>query len=62
MLERFGMPDCKPVATPLETTYHKRTEEEEEFDKNLYQQSKGCLTYISTATRPDISTAVSVLP
>ena len=35
MLERFGMADCKPVATPLETTYHKRTEEKE-FDKNLY--------------------------
>ena len=34
----------------LETTYHKRTEEEEEFDKNLYQQAIGCLTYISTAT------------
>ena len=29
MLEKCGMADCKPVATPLETTYHKRTEEEE---------------------------------
>ena len=28
---------------------------------NLYQQAIGCLTYISTATRPDISTTVSML-
>ena len=61
MLERFGMTNCKPIATPLEATYHQRTDEEEAFDKNLYQQAIGCLTYISTATRPDISAAVGVL-
>ena len=58
MLKRFGTADCKPVATPLvfETTYHNRTEEEK-FSKNLHQKAIGCLTYISTATRPNISTA-----
>ena len=61
MLERFGMTNCKPIATPLEATYHQQTDEEEAFDKNLYQQAIGCLTYISTATRPDISAAVGVL-
>ena len=61
VLDRFGMANCKPISTPLETTCHKRTEEEEGFDKNLYQQAIGCLTYISTATRPDISAAVSIL-
>ena len=61
VLDRFDMAECKQVSTPLEATYHKQTEEEEGFDKNLYQQAIGCLTYISTATRPDISVAVSVL-
>lgn len=63
VLNRFGMTNCKTVSTPLEcgTTFHKRTEEEEEFDKNLYQQAVGCLTYISMVTRPDISAAVSIL-
>ena len=61
MLERFGMTNCKHIATPLEATYHQLTDEEEAFDKNLYQQAIGCLTYISTATRPDISAAVGVL-
>ena len=61
MLERFGMTNCKLIATPLEATYHQRTDEEEAFDKNLYQQAVGCLTYISTAIRPDISAAVGVL-
>ena len=61
VLDRFGMANCKPISTPIETVYHKRTEEEEGFDQNLYQQAMGCLTYISTATRPDISVAVSIL-
>ena len=61
ILDRFGMAECKAISTPLEAIYHKRTEAEEGFDKNLYQLAIGCLTYISTATRPDISVAVSVL-
>ncbi len=55
------MANCKPISTPIETVYHKRTEQEEGFDQNLYQQAIGWLTYISTATRPDISVAVSIL-
>ena len=62
-LNRFGMKDCKPVSTPLETgkTFHKRTTDEEPFDKETYQQAVGCLTYVSTATRPDIAAAVGLL-
>jgi hypothetical protein len=63
VLNRFRMQDCKSVSTPLEvgTTFHKRTDIEEPFDKHEYQQAIGCLTYLSTATRPDIAAAVSIL-
>ena len=63
ILNRFGMQDCKPVSTPLETgkTFHKCTSDEEPFDKETYQQAIGCLTYVSTATRPDIAAAVGLL-
>ena len=57
VLNRFGMQDCKPVSTPLEpgVTSHKRLNNEEPCDKHVYQQATGCLTYVSTATRPDIA-------
>ena len=31
------------------------------FDKETYQQAIGCLTYVSTATRPDIAATVGIL-
>ena len=60
VLNRFGMQDCKPVSTPLEpgVTFHKRLNNKEPCDKRVYQQAIGCLTYVSTATRPDIAAAV----
>ena len=63
VLNRFGMQDSKPVSTPLETgkTFHKRTNDEKQFDKETYQQAIGCLTYVSTATRPDIAATVGIL-
>ena len=63
ILSRFGMQDCKPMLTPLDpgVTLHKRLSNEESCDKHMYQQAIGCLTYVSTATRPDIAAAVSTL-
>ena len=63
VLERFGMQNCKPVTTPMETgrKFEQITEDEEPFDVQTYQQAIGCLTYASTTTRPDISAAVGVL-
>ena len=51
------------MSTPLESRkkFHKKTEEEERFDKSIYQQAIGYLTYVSTATRPDIAAAVVTL-
>ena len=63
LLKRFGMEECKPISTPLESgkKFHKQTDEEERCDKSIYEQAIGCLTYVLTATRPDIAAAVVTL-
>ena len=63
MLERFRMDACNPVSTPLEAgrEFHKFSNDDEPFDREIYQQAIGCLTYVSTSTRPDISAAVGAL-
>ena len=63
ILVRFGMENCKPVATPMEAGSHYRKFEEGDkaCDKQRYQQAIGCLTYATTSTRPDISAAVNNL-
>ena len=63
VLKQFGMENCKPVATPLEPgrKFQQLTPSDKPFDVHTYQQAIGCLTYMSTATRPDIAVAVGVL-
>ena len=63
ILKRFGMENCKPVSTPTEAgkKFHKITADEESFSSQIYQQAIGCLTYASTAARPDIAAAVGML-
>ena len=63
VLQHFGMKDCKPVSTPSEPgkQFQKASDDEESFDTKMYQQVMGCLTYASTATRPDIAVAVGTL-
>ncbi len=63
VLEKFRMDSCKAVSTPMEpgTHYQKRSEDEPQFEKQLYQQAIGCLTYAATSTRPDICAAIGVL-
>ena len=63
ILKRFKMENCNPVATPLEPgrQFYKINENDVPFDRNIYQQAIGCLTYVSVCTRPDIAVAVSVL-
>ena len=60
ILEDFGMLESKPVNTPADsnTNLTKRTDEEDEMDKSLYQAAVGSLLYLSTRTRPDIAFAV----
>ena len=63
MLERFRMSQCNPVSTPLEAgrQFTKFSDGDTPFNKEIYQQAIGCLTYVSTSTRPDISAAVGAL-
>ena len=63
ILKKFGMKNCKPLSTPTEAgkKFHKITQDEESFSSQIYQQAIGCLTYASTATRPDIDAAVNML-
>jgi transposase InsO family protein len=68
VLTRFGMIDCKPVATPLENNV-KFTgviagilDENSEIDRKFpYRQAIGALMYLSVCTRPDLATAISIL-
>jgi len=64
MLNRFGMENCNPVSSPLDQN-PKLNREVEESSKNEadlpYRELLGCLTYLATYTRPDISYAVSYL-
>ena len=63
ILKRFGMETCKPVTTPLEPgrKFESLPENETPVDVQGYQMAIGCLTYASTATRPDLAAAVGIL-
>ena len=63
VLKKFDMENCKPVSTPLEfgKKYEELSKEDERFDTRMYQRAIGCLTYATTISRPDLSTAVSIL-
>lgn len=68
ILERFGMTDAKPVATPLNPSEKltkefcpRNDEEKAKMAKIPYQEAVGCLNYLAQSTRPDIAFAVHVL-
>ena len=63
ILRKFGMENCKPVSTPLDPgrKFQQLSQGDEPFNVQTYQQAIGCLTYMSTATRPDVAAAVGVL-
>lgn len=67
VLKRFGMENCNPISTPLES---KINVEEKESGKNAnqgdaidepYRELVGCLNYLANASRPDIAFAASLL-
>ena len=59
LLRRFGLDDCKPIATPMETGLHLSIHDAGDyFDVILYQQAVGCLIYVCIS-RADIQFAVS---
>ncbi len=63
VLKRFGMQECKPVSTPLEPgkKFESLSEKETPINVQAYQMVIVCLTYATTATRPDLASAVGIL-
>ncbi|KAM1100065.1 hypothetical protein ACFX15_006344 [Malus domestica] len=61
LLDKFGLKDCKSVATPLAVNENlSKSDGSEQADESLYRQIVGSLLYL-TAARPDIMFAASLL-
>lgn len=63
VLKRFGMADCRPLATPMEPNLQleQSLDEPDPDFKRKYLQGIGSVLYAMTGTRPDIGHAVSYL-
>jgi hypothetical protein len=62
VLKRFKMDECNPRSYPMSESYCKDEDETDNFkDIRLYQELVGCLIYMMTSTRPDLSFSVSKL-
>src|SRR5665213_3340007 len=63
ILKRFGMLECKPVTTPLESSIQLKSAEisQSPVDQTLFRQMIGSLIYLMIGTRPDIAAAVSII-
>ncbi|KAK1603315.1 hypothetical protein QYE76_018647, partial [Lolium multiflorum] len=61
ILSRFGYSDCKSSPTPYDPSVIIRKNKRIARDKLRYSQIIGSLMYLASATRPDISFAVSKL-
>ena len=60
ILDRFGMQNCKPISTPVETGLKlSMYDAGESFDVHTYAAVVGCLIYLAGNTRPDIQYGVS---
>ena len=61
VLVRFGMKNCKAVATPMNpgTKIKAADDSDEILNQDLYQSVVGSLPYLGAATWPDIAYAVS---
>jgi hypothetical protein len=58
MLKRFGMEDCKPVTTPMQTSCKLRKDDDSKsIDQRKYRSMIGSLLYVKTS-RPDVMQAV----
>ena len=68
VLKRFGMEDCKPIATPLDTKVKLEKLSMEEYDADAsrmasvpYKSAVGSLMYAMVATRADLAFAISTV-
>ena len=61
VLSHFGYSDCTPAPTPYDPSVLLRKNQRIARDQLRYSQIIGSLMYLASATRPDISFAVSKL-
>ncbi|CAL1672543.1 unnamed protein product [Lasius platythorax] len=64
VMNRFGITDCKPVRTPLDTNIklHDAIDDSDGDELKLpYRELLGSLMYLVQGTRPDIAHAVSAI-
>ena len=61
LLKKYGMEECKPVATPIEQGTKLLLNEGEPVNTKEYQALIGGLIYAVTATRPDLALAVGLV-
>lgn len=61
ILAKFGMQDCKPVKTPLESKLDYEALNSDDNYNAPCRNVIGCLMYIMLCTRPDLSTSVNIL-
>src|SRR5665213_2460535 len=63
ILKRFGILECKPVTTPLESSIQLKSAEisQSPVDQTLFRQMIGSLMYLMIGMRPDIAAAVSII-
>ena len=61
VLERFGMANCKSVATPAEGVLMRLTDDDKASTDREYMSLVGSLLYAAIVTRPDIAFAVQSL-
>jgi hypothetical protein len=61
VLSRFACSDCKPAPTPYDASMILKKNKRIMRDQLRYSQIIGSFMYLASATRPDISFAVSKL-
>jgi hypothetical protein len=68
IVQRFGMADATPVATPADPSLRldksmapKTDEQSREMTRVPYKEAVGCLSFVAQTTRPDIAYAVNAV-
>ena len=68
IVSKFNLNECRPIDIPIEPNHKLSLNLEDENDDlrkfisvKVYQQAIGCLIYLMTCTRPDISYSVGIL-
>lgn len=59
VLTKFGMNDCKPVATPIEKGLHLNIDRVNNNADVPYRELIGCIIYATQTTRPDLCAATN---